>query len=130
MLPLSILIPIGAIALSLLVGYGLLEYIGVLMQPVMRPLFKTPGKSAVDAVASFVGSYSLGLLITNRVYKDGMYNKKEAVIIATGFSTVRYFHGDCGEYIRFNGALEFILLEYFSDYLRGYCYFGTLTADS
>lgn len=54
----------------------------------MRPVFKTPGKSAVDAVASFVGSYSLGLLITNRVYKDGMYNKKEAVIIATGFSTV------------------------------------------
>ncbi|CAL28734.1 membrane spanning protein [Staphylococcus carnosus] len=88
MLPLSILIPVGAVALSLLVGYGLLEYIGVLMQPVMRPLFKTPGKSAVDAVASFVGSYSLGLLITNRVYKDGMYNKKEAVIIATGFSTV------------------------------------------
>nr|WP_263314472.1 YjiH family protein [Mammaliicoccus sp. Marseille-Q6498] len=88
MLPLSILIPVGAIALSFLVGYGLLEYIGVLMQPVMRPIFKTPGKSAVDAVASFVGSYSLGLLITNRVYKDGMYNKKEAVIIATGFSTV------------------------------------------
>lgn len=88
MLPLSVLIPIGAIALSLLVGYGLLEFIGVLMEPIMRPIFKTPGKSAVDAIASFVGSYSLGLLITNRVYRDGMYNKKEAVIIATGFSTV------------------------------------------
>ena len=88
MLPLSVLIPVGAIALSFLVGYGLLEFIGVLMQPIMRPIFKTPGKYAVDAVASFVGSYSLGLLITNRVYKDGMYNKKEAVIIATGFSTV------------------------------------------
>ncbi|WP_320420788.1 YjiH family protein [Mammaliicoccus lentus] len=88
MLPLSVLIPVGAFALSFLVGYGLLEFIGVLMQPIMRPIFKTPGKSAVDAVASFVGSYSLGLLITNRVYKDGMYNKKEAVIIATGFSTV------------------------------------------
>ncbi|MCS4486065.1 YjiH family protein [Staphylococcus americanisciuri] len=88
MMPLSVLIPIGAVALSLLVGYGLLEFIGVLMQPIMRPIFKTPGKSAIDAVASFVGSYSLGLLITNRVYKDGMYNKKEAVIIATGFSTV------------------------------------------
>ena len=88
MLPLSVLIPVGAIALSFLVGYGLLEFIGVLMQPIMRPIFKTPGKSAVDAVASFVGSYSLGLLITNRVYKDGMYNKKQAVIIATGFSTV------------------------------------------
>lgn len=78
----------GAIALSLLVGYGLLEFVGVYMEPIMRPIFKTPGKSAVDAVASFVGSYSLGLLITNRVYKQGMYNKREATIIATGFSTV------------------------------------------
>jgi len=65
MLPLSVLIPVGAIALSFLVGYGVLEFIGLLMQPIMRPIFKTPGKSAVDAVASFVGSYSLGLLITN-----------------------------------------------------------------
>lgn len=88
MMPLSILIPVGAIALSLLVGYGLLEFVGVFMEPIMRPIFKTPGKSAVDAVASFVGSYSLGLLITNRVYKQGMYNKQEATIIATGFSTV------------------------------------------
>lgn len=70
MMPLSILIPVGAIALSLLVGYGLLEFVGVYMEPIMRPIFKTPGKSAVDAVASFVGSYSLGLLITNRVYKQ------------------------------------------------------------
>ena len=54
----------------------------------MRPLWKTPGRSAIDAVASFVGSYSLALLITNRVYKEGKYTTKEATIIATGFSTV------------------------------------------
>jgi len=58
------------------------------MKPVMRPIWKTPGRSAVDAVASFVGSYSVGLLITNRVYKEGHYSTKEACIIATGFSTV------------------------------------------
>lgn len=85
---LSILIPVGGAVLGLLVGYGMLVFIGVIMEPVMRPLFKTPGKSAVDAVASFVGSYSIGLLITNRVYKDGQYSRKEAMIIATGFSTV------------------------------------------
>lgn len=39
-------------------------------------------------MASFVGSYSVGLLITNRVYKEGKYTTKEACIIATGFSTV------------------------------------------
>lgn len=86
--PVGVLIPIGAIFLALLVSYGLLEFIGVLMQPIMRPLFKTPGRSAVDAVASFVGSYSVGLLLTNRVYMEGRYSAKEAAIIATGFSTV------------------------------------------
>jgi nucleoside recognition membrane protein YjiH len=86
--PVGLLVPIGAVFLALLVGYGLLEYVGVLVQPVMRPIWKTPGRSAIDAVASFVGSYSLGLLITNRVYKEGKYSAREAAIIATGFSTV------------------------------------------
>jgi nucleoside recognition membrane protein YjiH len=86
--PVGLLVPIGAVFLALLVGYGLLEFIGVLTQTVMRPIWKTPGRSAIDAVASFVGSYSIGLLITNRIYKEGKYSAKEAAIIATGFSTV------------------------------------------
>ncbi|MCG7343587.1 YjiH family protein [Sporosarcina sp. ACRSL] len=87
-IPVGILVPIGAVFLALLVGYGLLEFVGVFLQPIMRPIWRTPGRSAIDAVASFVGSYSLGLLITNRVYKEGKYTAKEAAIIATGFSTV------------------------------------------
>ena len=87
-IPVGVLVPVGALFLALLVGYGLLEFIGILMQPIMRPLFKTPGRSAIDAVASFVGSYSIGLLVTNRIYNEGKYTKKEAAIIATGFSTV------------------------------------------
>ena len=86
--PISLIVPLGAIFLAFLLGYGLLEFFGVLLQPIMKPLFKTPGKSAIDAVASFVGSYSIGLLITNRVYNSGYYSAKEAAIIATGFSTV------------------------------------------
>jgi nucleoside recognition membrane protein YjiH len=54
----------------------------------MRPLFKTPGRSAIDAVASFVGSYSIGLLVTNRIFNEGKYTIREAAIVATGFSTV------------------------------------------
>lgn len=84
----GLLVPIGSAFLALLVGYGLLEFIGIFMQPVMKPIWKTPGRSAIDAVASFVGSYSIGLLITNRVFKEGKYTIKEAAIIATGFSTV------------------------------------------
>lgn len=84
----GLIVPVGAVFLSLLIGYGLMQLVGVLFQPLMRPLWKTPGRSAIDAVASFVGSYSIGLLITNRVYTAGQYSAKEAAIIATGFSTV------------------------------------------
>lgn len=87
-LPVGMIVPIGAVMLAFLLGFGLLEAVGVLMQPVMKPIFKTSGKSAIDAVASFVGSYSVGLLITDRVYRQGAYSAREAVIIATGFSTV------------------------------------------
>ncbi|WP_264755581.1 YjiH family protein [Psychrobacter sp. FDAARGOS_221] len=87
-LPVGMIVPIGALILAALVGFGLLEMIGVLLQPIMKPIWRTPGSSAIDAVASFVGSYSIGLLITNRVYLKGMYSTREAMIIATGFSTV------------------------------------------
>ncbi|WP_315117657.1 YjiH family protein [uncultured Clostridium sp.] len=86
--PVSTIVPIGSVFLAFLVSYGLMEFVGVLMKPIMKPVWKTPGRSAIDAVASFVGSYSLALLITNRVYKEGKYTTKEACIIATGFSTV------------------------------------------
>lgn len=86
--PVILIVPIGSVFLSFLVSYGLMEAIGTIMEPVMRPIFKTPGRSAIDAVASFVGSYSLALLVTNRVYKENKYTTKEAAIIATGFSTV------------------------------------------
>ncbi|MDD7352279.1 MAG: YjiH family protein [Peptoniphilaceae bacterium] len=88
MVSVTTIVPIGSVFLAFLTGFGLMEFIGVFMEPIMRPVFKTPGRSAVDAVASFVGSYSLALLITNRVYLEDTYTKKEAAIIATGFSTV------------------------------------------
>lgn len=87
-IPVGLIVPIGAVFLAFLISFGLLELIGVLVQPVMRPIWRTPGRSAIDAVASFVGSYSIGLLITNRVYIAGQYSAREAAIIASGFSTV------------------------------------------
>lgn len=87
-IPVVTIVPVGAIFLSLLVSYGLMELTGRLMESIMRPVFRTPGRSAIDAVASFVGSYSLALLVTNRVYRENKYTTKEAAIIATGFSTV------------------------------------------
>lgn len=69
MMLLSILILVGVIVFFLLVGYGLLEFVGVYMEFIMRFIFKILGKFVVDVVVLFVGSYFLGLLIINCVYK-------------------------------------------------------------
>ena len=87
-LNLGLIVPIGAVGLGFLIGYGIIEFCAVFLEKVMWRVWRTPGYSAIDAVASFVGSYSIGLLITNRMYQDKSYSFRQAVIIATGFSTV------------------------------------------
>jgi nucleoside recognition membrane protein YjiH len=58
------------------------------MKPVLRPLYRVPGKAAIDAVASFVGSFSVAIYLTNKLYNANIYTNKDASIIVTGFSTV------------------------------------------
>lgn len=84
----TMIVPIGSLFLTFLICFGLMEFIGVIVRPVMKPLFKTPGKSAIDAVASFVGSFSVAIFLTNKLYKESKYTKREAIIIMSGFSTV------------------------------------------
>ncbi len=84
----AVIVPIGAVFITLFVAFGALEFIGTLLRPLMRPLFRVPGRGALDATASFVGSYSVGLYVTNLMYREGRYSAREASVIATSFSTV------------------------------------------
>lgn len=84
----AFIIPVGAIFVPFLIDFGCIDFFGVLLEHLMRPLFKTPGKSAVDACASFVGSTTMGIIITSRMYKSNAYTKKEAAIVSTCFSAV------------------------------------------
>lgn len=86
--PIALMIPLTGIAYVLMLNFGLVEFIGVFMRPVMRKIWKTPGESAVDAIVSFAGGYSLAVLLTSDFYKKGIYTRKESIIISTGFSTV------------------------------------------
>ena len=82
------LIPIGAIFLTCLMNYGFIDFIGQFLRPIMRTIWKTPGRSAVDAAASFMGGNAIGLMLTNEMYKNQRYNTREASVIATGFPVV------------------------------------------
>lgn len=82
------IILVGAVFMPTLLNYGVLEIVGAILEPLMRPIFKIPGKAALDAVTSFVSSSSLGVMVTNRLWKQNAYTDKEMVSIMTGFSAV------------------------------------------
>ncbi|MEJ9232478.1 YjiH family protein [Peribacillus butanolivorans] len=86
--PILLMIPVTIISLVLLLNYGILEFLSVFFQPIMKLIWKTPGSSALDAMVSFTGGYAAAVIVTNDLYKRGIYTLKEAIIIATGFSTV------------------------------------------
>ena len=74
--------------LPLLTDFGLLEFVGALLTKFMRPVFKVPGRAAVDCITSWIGDGTLGVMLTSNQYEGGYYNAKEASIIATLFSAV------------------------------------------
>ncbi|AOT73027.1 hypothetical protein Gferi_07165 [Geosporobacter ferrireducens] len=74
--------------LPLLMEFGSMDYLGTLIRRFMRPLFKVPGRSAIDAIASWIGSGPVGVVITDKQYQEGYYTSKEAAIISVCFSLV------------------------------------------
>lgn len=79
---------LGAMLLSLLLDFGLLDFFGALLIKVMRPVFNLPGRSALNCVASWLGDGSLGVMLTSKQYEEGFYTKREATVVATTFSAV------------------------------------------
>lgn len=78
----------AGLLLPFLTEFGLLEFFGTMMVKIMRPLFKIPGRSSIDALASWIGDGTIGVLLTSRQYEEGNYTQKESAIIATSFSIV------------------------------------------
>jgi len=78
----------AAILLPFLVDFGFMEFIGSLVRTPFRIIFGLPGRSAIDATASWMGSGTVGVLITTQQYEQGFYNRREASAIATNFSIV------------------------------------------
>lgn len=84
---LVIFIVLGVVV-PLLTDYGLMEYEGTFARPLMKPLFRLPGRSAVDCLASWVGSSSVAVVITTQVHNQGYYSDREGAVISTSFSVI------------------------------------------
>ena len=74
--------------LPFLTDCGIMEFLGVLLRPVVRPLFHVPGRASVDLIASWFGASNAAVILTREQYMKGFYTKREAGYIMTNFSLV------------------------------------------
>lgn len=74
--------------ITLLMDYGAMDYTGTMFRGLVRPLFKLPGRSAIDLVTSWIGNCNVGVVLTSMQYEMGYYTAREAAIISTCFSAV------------------------------------------
>ena len=74
--------------LPFLTDCGVMEFLGVIARPVVRPLFGVPGRASVDLIASWFGASNAAVILTREQYMKGFYTKREASYIMTNFSLV------------------------------------------
>ncbi len=84
----TIVFVFASFMLPFLTDFGLMEFIGTMARRIFRPLFRLPGRAAVDGAASWFGSSIVGLVITTGQYDRGHYTEREALVIALNFSVV------------------------------------------
>lgn len=65
---------------------GIVDFIGILIELIMRPLYKLPGEAAVNAITGFVSNAAVGVYFTNSLYEDNVYTEKETIAVLTNFS--------------------------------------------
>lgn len=83
----TISIPCASLFLPFLVDYGLVDFVGVFVRLIMRPVFKLPGRAAIIMVTAFLGNFSAGHIAVNDQYKTGRMTERESVCIDTSLST-------------------------------------------
>lgn len=79
---------VASFLMPYLINFGIMEFTGTLLRGVIKPLFTLPGRSAIDLLASWIGNVNVGVVVTREQYYSGFYTGREAVAIATNFSTV------------------------------------------
>lgn len=66
------------IAAELMMSTGTVHFMGVLMEPVMRPIFNVPGAGSFTLAMGLASGYPLGAALSARLLEDGLATKTEA----------------------------------------------------
>ena len=86
--PIIFIVMVACFLMPFLTEFGFMEFIGTMVSRPFGYIFTLPGRSAIDAFASFLTSSTVGLLITIGQYEKGYYSAREACSVAANFSVV------------------------------------------
>ncbi len=66
------------IASELLMSFGLVHFMGVLLEPIMRPLFNVPGAGSFIMAVGYTSGYPIGAMITAKLRSQLLCTRIEA----------------------------------------------------
>ena len=94
------------IAAELLVGLGLAQFLGVLLEPVMRPLFCLPGCTSLVVAMGFTSGFPVGAILTKRLYEEELIKPQEAerLVSFTNNSSPLFIIGAVSGYVQFTSS--------------------------
>lgn len=65
------------IGTELLVGFGVVRFLGVLLEPVMRPLFNLPGAASFVVAVGFSSGFPIGSAVTAQLRQEKLISRAE-----------------------------------------------------
>ena len=63
---------------QILIGLGAVHFLGVLLEPIMRPLFNVPGTGSFVLAMGLASGFPLGAVLTGKLRQNKLCNKVEA----------------------------------------------------
>lgn len=99
------------ITAELLIAFGVVKFLGVLFEPVMRPLFNVPGAGSFGWMMGMVSGYPIGAKIAARLREEGQLSRIEAerLVSFTNNSSPLFIFGAISVGLFQNAAVGFLL---------------------
>ncbi|KKK39674.1 sporulation protein [Mesobacillus campisalis] len=96
---------------ELLIGFGVVKFIGVLLEPLMRPLFRVPGVGGFVWAMGMASGYPSGAKLTARLRQEKQLTKIEAerLVSFTNSSNPLFIFGAVSVGFFYNAQLGVIL---------------------
>lgn len=63
---------------ELLMSYGMVRFMGVLLEPVMRPIFNLPGAGSFVMAVGFTSGFPISSVLTAKLKREGVCTRNEA----------------------------------------------------